>query len=127
MKREIKFRAYVKNLKLLVPVEQIDFKFKTVEVDLSYGYGSTSEYDIDEVELMQFIGLRDKNDKEIYESDVVKVEDYVAVIKWNVETCRFVINAQGEHLVCDFDYYYGKELEIIGNIHDNPEFMEVVT
>ena len=75
----------------------------------------------------QCTGLKDKNGDLIYEGDFVDVLpeiDTTAVIEWSDDLARFTIIY--ENICCDFDNYYGYDLEIIGNIHENPELMEEV-
>lgn len=60
---DLKFRAYIKNVKWMLPVEQINFNVETVEVDLTSGYGDYAEYEFDEVELMQYTGLKIRMEK----------------------------------------------------------------
>lgn len=77
--------------------------------------------------LGRYTGLTDRNGKRIWEGDVVEgpdfdAEDGYAVIKWDDNTARFVIKGQG--LTVDFDNYYGYDIEVFGNIHDNPELLE---
>ena len=73
--------------------------------------------------LMQYTGFNDRSGKEIYENDIVYVagEDKNAIIEWDEETARFIIHYDG--WISDFDNYYGYELEVIGNIYDNPELL----
>ncbi|WP_445623554.1 YopX family protein [Lacticaseibacillus paracasei] len=75
MKREIKFRAWDKENKKMAHVSRIDF-----------GPGGI-KYLIDDSVLLEYTGLHDKNGREIYEGDILKVtsedgESYVATVKW---------------------------------------------
>lgn len=79
-----------------------------------------------------FIGQHDCNftheypkGKQIFKDDIVKVEDFTAVIEWDTETSRYIINVIGENLIFDFDNFYGIDLEIIGNRHDNPALLSL--
>ena len=78
----------------------------------------------------QFTGLTDKNEKKIFEGDIV-------LYPWNDQDKpeRFTIKFKYGQFVASpvketEDYWdfmvgcYSKEMEIIGNIHDNPELLE---
>ena len=122
MEREIKFRAFIKSLKWIVPVEMIDFSSRTVEVDLSDGNGDTSEYGFDEIELMQFTGLKDENGREIWESDTVLAGGIHYEVyqhpsgDWQAGGLS-IWEQSGE-------YSEENEWEVVGNVFDNPELME---
>ncbi len=113
MNREIKFRAYIKNLKWMVPVERFCFDTKTVEVDLSSGNGDTAEYDYDlgEVEIMQFTGLTDKNGVEIYEGDICDTHTHWGKGEVIFEYGMFRIN--GITLIS-----FKPGIEVVGNVHE---------
>ena len=74
--------------------------------------------------IMQYTGLKDKNGKEIYEGDIVKGYWYdhpkpeVMDIEWSDHFYGFTITKYplGIHGLHD--------LEIIGNIYQNPELLE---
>ena len=72
-----------------------------------------------------FTGLSDKNGKKIWENDIVEIasEDGYFLCEWDDDTARYVLNGDG--LTVDFDNYYGYEVEVIGNVFDNPELLEV--
>ena len=74
--------------------------------------------------LGQYTGLRDCNDEDIYEGDIVTGSFmgnvFTEQVTWNVRRAGFIAG-----YTIDMGNYDGKsELEIIGNIYDNPELRE---
>lgn len=91
--------------------------------------------DIDPNTIGQFTGLLDKNGKEIYEGDIVKTKGgWGGVVLWNSRGYFYIkdnnyyeyeepdLSPIGSLLCCE-----RKQLEIIGNIHDNPELLKTET
>lgn len=75
--------------------------------------------------LQQFTGLQDKNKKEIYEGDIVKVK---GTKKVGVYTTEIIWHRSGFKLLENktylMDFYITKSMvEIIGNIYENPELL----
>lgn len=72
----------------------------------------------------EYTGLRDKNGKKIFEHDIVRIavcgtyDNYV--ISYDKENARFVVGDTG----FAFWSYISTKIEVIGNIHDNPELLK---
>lgn len=74
----------------------------------------------------QYIGVPDKNGKEIYEKDIVLIdgEDEYFVVEWDNDTARFVMTS--ETMTVDFDNYWGYQVEVIGNVYENTDLLKGV-
>ena len=89
---------------------------------------------IAEFELMQYTGRRDKNLKEIYEKDIVKVWVYdeegnifellgIFEVFYDEELCMFSIkNKDGNWSPNSLGVF--KQIEVIGNVFENPELID---
>ena len=72
----------------------------------------------------QYTGLKDKNGKKIFEGDTVWFgnEKERGVVYFDNSCSRFAVRF--DTFDAAFDHLYSNELEIIGNVHDNPELTE---
>ncbi|ECX6968599.1 hypothetical protein F6523_13495 [Listeria monocytogenes] len=133
--REIEFRAFVKKDKKVLPVTDLCFN-ETESVGVS-GCGDANctlcvdWYSFDDVLLMQYTGLKDKNGKKIFEGDIVRningEYSYIGIV--NKDRYTFYIKGVAPKDNYDFadvsDTVTGKSsLIVIGNIHENPELLE---
>lgn len=73
----------------------------------------------------QFTGSTDKNGKKIFEGDIVSIAKYGGLIyKVVYALCRYeLVNSKGVNCFV-LDIYKSKDIEVIGNIHDNPEMLK---
>lgn len=91
----------------------------------SYGFGGFKL--VDPSTICQCTGVKDKNGKLIWENDIVSYcdctkEDYV--IAWEQNKACFEYQEYSCSMM-NFDELSGCEVEVIGNIFDNPELLEV--
>lgn len=90
------------------------------------------EFLVDKDTVGQHIGVKDKNAKEVYESDIVrqyadctesgKSLYYFYVIEWSEEYCAFVgrdIHSNETYLMPDLE-----DIEIIGNMYENSDLLK---
>ncbi|MBR2478930.1 MAG: hypothetical protein IKB47_00815 [Clostridia bacterium] len=73
----------------------------------------------------QYTGLTDKNGKKIFEGDILSYTEEIETRSKGKETLKGIYEVKFEY--CGFsplDCLACNHLEIIGNIHDNPELMK---
>lgn len=115
--RELKFRAYSKNLGMSRPAEFAEL----------LGEPRTDFYEFDVY--MQYTGLKDRHGVEIYEGDVVcakALTPHLLTVKWSEANAGLML--VGLHFSGDFEAWFGfghnVGMEVIGNIYENPELLE---
>ncbi|EAH2664990.1 hypothetical protein D5K92_13750 [Listeria monocytogenes] len=124
--RAIGFRAFVKRKKKMLPVTDLCFN-ETEAVGVS-GCGNAKctlcvdWYSFDDVVLMQYTGLKDKNGKKIFEGDIGWDEhnECYGVVKFEEGKFLYVWENIAEDL-----WEVADDIEIYGNIHENLELLEV--
>jgi len=134
--REIKFRAWSEDTKEMFMVDEIMFSrveetnkqfFVIKQLHKSWD-GVTNDYNQKyekvgtDFFLMQYTGLKDKNDKEVYEGDILEVERFenddnpMEVV---FEDASFYVKNKKRRVGIG-RWYAGERIEVIGNIYENP-------
>ncbi|ORN25080.1 YopX protein [Lentilactobacillus parabuchneri] len=131
MSREIKFRAWHMPFGPKGPMqEMVHGKASSI---LALAEMSPDEY-IDEYIVEQFTGLKDRNGQDVYEGDILawhsnvcRKQDWVGLVQYR--GAGFVVQDDPKEfstptwleVACSKD---ANIVEIIGNIHENPELVE---
>ena len=112
----------------LVMVKENDESEKYVpNIVISYGPDTFDWFEVEQETVGQFTGRYDKNDKEIFERDIV-VNKNIHGKKWIVEYrtdseyVGFVLKEIGTNGISLFTSW--NDIEVIGNIYDNKELLK---
>jgi len=127
--REIKFRAWDKALK--------SWTNYSIDDDLLMFYDKHAEcWETDQEGerfiLCQYTGLKDNEDREIYEGDIVKAISFarwIGVVKYSDENQASIFDDldkkyRGKSTV--FMNQFDDGFEILGNIYENPELLKEI-
>lgn len=120
MSREIKFRAWDKEMKRMIYINNsCDMHDTLVFFDGVAKYHNLQTGDGTDFPLMQYTGIKDKNNNEIYEGDIF-ITNNKQVFKVIYDDTRFIGVCRG--WVCYVDSCYkdgSSSIEVIGNIYEN--------
>ena len=114
--REIQFRVWDSYNKKMIPTEG-GFSLGSADSEMVGG----PDYPV-----MQYTGLKDKNGKEVYESDIViGIYNKIGIIQYYALTPRSGFGIQyWDKDSLRWSDEIGLEFEVIGNIYENPELLE---
>ncbi len=109
--REIKFRAWNVRYKQMKNVLRIHFDSKEIWVDTEMK-SDQCVWSLEHCGIMQYTGIKDKNEKQIYEGDFVKTP-------WGIEL------VDDDYVKSNRLKIFKDQIEIIGSIHENPELQRM--
>lgn len=115
---EFKFRAWDK-------AEKRFYYFTLQEIlERKCHYQGGFDFRMVKADKTQYTGLKDINNKEIYEGDIVKVFD----VSTGINSEGYVTFGNGCFYITDGEYsryrWVDYQVEVIGNIYENPELWE---
>lgn len=116
--REIKFRAWHFGFVMRGVPPQMLYDEKPGECLMWKNQGQNIG------EIMQYTGLKDKNEKEIYESDILLIGGFNYEVRYYNYTGGYALYRIGQDF---WTYVFNETLteisEVIGNIYMNPELL----
>lgn len=124
--KEIKFRVWDKENKEMLDVEYLHWDDCTKEFSIRTTM-YTDYFDEQDMILMQFTGLHDKNGKEIYEGDIVQIlggEYEQGFHEWDEKVQIKDLIYDGYNLMMTISQIGNKAIKVIGNIYENPELLK---
>ena len=144
--RKNKFRAWDKEFNRMVFQHDVNLALENKEYLFSLNEESVEllHYDEDysayvkcDAELMQYIGLKDKNGKEIYEGDIIKfMDEYecytdcgyeyeefenIGEIIWNEQSHAWDVT--NRNVETEDVWHYSEYIEVIGNVYKNKDLL----
>lgn len=121
-----RYRVWIKEEKCFADyIETIRYYAK--EIDLCWGGICESDcFDFEDVIFTQSTGLKDKNGKEIFEGDIVRVLDSTYTVFYDNERGSYRLKPHDDRWNVDYmsNFSHGGNFEVVGNIYENKEFLE---
>ena len=121
--KDIKFRVWDNERNAMFNSKSVDIDFFEGKIEIT---SDTIRYDevytdeIKDFELMQYVGCKDKNNKEIYEGDIVKTKEHIGQIIYSKG--MFFIDVKEDFYLPI--YNVSEFMEVIGNIYENPDLLD---
>ena len=120
MNRKIKFKAFNKKKKRIVQVLKLDLWGAEYEQRQIYtNEGQTLNQD--EFELLEWTGFLDIKKEEVYEAYILKTNCGIYKVVFRDGMFELTDSEEEEFI----SFWQVNSFEVIGNIHENPELMEV--
>jgi len=116
--RDIKFRCWWNDRFTYSCSEEYKREYAFIQFNVGF-----SHYDPKEFVIQQYTGLNDKNNKEIYEGDILEGLDFTADVFWDRNEPSFQLKtSNGCGAFINEDYI--KNFKIIGNIFENKDLLK---
>ena len=127
MSKEIKFRAWIEDIgEMVYGDEEYHFiVYSDGQVDYTSNDIEAANWGREQLKVMQFTGLRDKDGREVYEGDIVRISDGD---DWEIGMDEIVYNAPCFEFKKDNGLQIDSRIvEVIGNVFENPNLLNPPT
>lgn len=127
MNREIKFRCWDSNEKKWLKNFEIHMYDGESHLHENYYTELNDDDEPNRYIISQYIGVNDKNGKEIYEGDIIESSFYkyeIKYVKLDGGCGCGRQNSPGDGLGFNIPWYEIEKYSIVGNIFENPELIE---
>ena len=131
--REIKFRVWSPLNKKMYKLGKIEFEYGLTTLFPECWQAYTNSALEPEAILLQYTGLTDKNGKEIYEGDLLRCfgqipckkerNDHIGKISYFIHGFQIFLWDGKDWCAPKRISYCADQLEVIGNIYENPELL----
>lgn len=121
--RSIKFRAWDVNNKEMLDVQELDYQDSYNGQPMVRTTMYNDYFDVEDMILMQYTGLKDITGREIYEGDIVK-SFFVDTDEAGNEIYKYyIMEVKYDEVLCSYKIDKFMNLEVIGNIYENKELL----
>ena len=121
---ELKFRAFNKKTKKLYRSGALSFSTERHSFMIYTDKDMTGVKD-DDVEIMQYTGQKDKNNKEIYQRDIILIDGEKGIVVWDNNRGGWAYTDVARTIkMTPFGRSEANRCEVLGNEFENPELLK---
>lgn len=131
--KDIKFRAWLKNKKEMVNIALINYvsKYITYVLNKKGNTLAITDEKFNNIEFLQYTGMKDKNGKEIFEGDILEYKHPYdgrirerQVVKYMKNQSSFGIDDKYGNEIPLYTIAMSNYFKVIGNIYENKELLK---
>ena len=124
LNNELKFKAFNKITKKVYRSGTLSFSTERHSFILFTEMKEVGDYKDDSVEIMQYIGQKDSQNKDLYQRDIVELDGKRYIIVWDNNRGGWSItDVERRMLVKSFGRSEANQCTLIGNEFETPELL----
>jgi uncharacterized phage protein (TIGR01671 family) len=124
LNNELKFKAFNKVTRKVYRSGTLSFSTERHSFILFSEMKDVGDYKDDDVEIMQYIGQKDAENKELYQRDIIEMEGKRFIIVWDNNRGGWSItDIERRMTMKSFGRTEANQCTVIGNEFENPDLM----